>query len=45
MKNYMMTDSGRVHPMTNFEELQGKKQINVSSTNSRIKAILNDLEL
>ena len=45
MKNYVQTDSGRVRPIEISEELLGKKKINISSTNNRIKTILNDLEL
>lgn len=45
MKNYVQTDSGRLRPIEKSEELLGKKKINISSTNNRIKTILNDLEL
>lgn len=45
MKNYIQTDSGRVVAIEMPAEMQGKKKLNVSSTNNRIKSILKDLEL
>ena len=45
MKNYIQTDSGRVISIEESGRLQGKKKLNISSTNNRIKAILKDLEL